>query len=284
MARYSPITSRERAPELAAWPRVLVAIAAALAGWLGGLLAWNAVREHLAWRAFRQAPTLEVTLIGTEGEIERAITDSMIERIPIELAYREEPVGAELRGRFHRFAGAAWSRSSSLSAADRSRRTAWIGSDPDQAAWLRDLRARGPLAVSRIGVDLVSRVDRPDARGEATGIGLFCAPLLAMALTLAVVAITGNPVRSRRSPAAFLYAFHAVCLLPLTFLAVSSLGLAAPLAKVFGLANEGLVPEWIALGVYGVVLVLLVPWIGFFMRITQWVKSGSDAQGSPADA
>lgn len=273
MARYAPITSRERAPELAAWPRVMVALAAVLFAWLGGVVAWSAVREQLAWRAFRAVPPIEVELIGTEGEIERAITDSMLERIPIELAYREQGTGAELRGRFHRFAGAAWSRNSSLSAADRARRPAWIGSDPDQAAWLRDLRARGPLAVTRIGNDLVSRVDRPDARGETTGVGLLSVPLLAAAATLAIVAITGNPVRSRRSPAAFLYVFHAVCLLPLTVLAVASLGLAAPLAKVFGLANEGLVPEWIALGAYGVVLILLVPWVGFFMRITQWVKA-----------
>ena len=52
MARYSPTTTRESAPELAPWPRAIVALAAVLFGALGGFIGWNAVRAHLAWRAF----------------------------------------------------------------------------------------------------------------------------------------------------------------------------------------------------------------------------------------
>jgi hypothetical protein len=62
---------------------------------------------------------------------------------------------------------------------------------------------------------------------------------------------------------------HALCLLPVVFLLVGLLGLAAPLAKVVDVPLEGLTAEGIALAVYGVVLVLLVPWTGIFIRLNQ---------------
>ena len=115
----------------------------------------------------------------------------------------------------------------------------------------------------------MSRVDRPDARGEATGVGLFAVPAFVAAVLMSVVAITGNPIRRGRSPVPFVYAAHAVCLLPVVFLLVGLLGLAAPLAKVVDVPLEGLTAEGIALAVYGVVLVLLVPWTGIFIRLNQ---------------
>jgi hypothetical protein len=273
MARYSPTTTRESAPELAPWPRAIVALAAVLFGALGGFIGWNAVRAHLAWRAFGVVAPIEVTLTGTEGEIERAIGVAQGDRLPLELAYREAADGPELRGRFHRFGETAWTQGSPLSSTSAKRRRP-LSPGPDEQAWIAELRGRGPLRVSRIGSDLVSRVDRPDARGEVTGIGLFAVPLGAAAALLAGVAITGNPIRRRRSPVLFMYAFHALCLLPVVFLAVGLLGLAAPLAKVVDVPLAGLTAEWIALAVYGVVLVLLVPWVGIVVRLSR--RPGTD--------
>jgi membrane protein implicated in regulation of membrane protease activity len=71
-----------------------------------------------------------------------------------------------------------------------------------------------------------------------------------------------------------MYAFHALCLLPVVFLAVGLLGLAAPLAKVVDVPLAGLTAEWIALAVYGVVLVLLVPWVGIVVRLSR--RPGTD--------
>ena len=273
MARYSPTTTRDSAPELAPWPRVIVAVAAVLFAAVGGLIAWNAVRAHLAWRVFRAVAPIEVTLVGTEGEIERAIGASQDDRLPLELSYREGADGPELRGRFHRFGATAWSHGAPLASTSATRRRA-LSPDPDEQAWLAQLRGRGPFAVTRIGTDLVSRVDRPDARGETTGIGLFAVPLASAAALLAAVAVTGNPIRRRRSPVLFMYAFHALCLLPVVFLAVGLLGLAAPLAKVVDVPLAGLTAEWIALAVYGVVLVLLVPWVGIVVRLSR--RPGTD--------
>ena len=272
MVRYAPITTRDDAPELAPWPRVVVAVAALAAAGLAAWIGSSAVGAYRAWRAFEAAPRISVTLAASEGEVEQAITRSQTERLPLELAYREAADAPAQLGRFHRFARTAGGREPALGAARSSSRRLLPVIDPDEEDWLRELRSRGPMEVSRIGGDLVSRVDRPDARGDIAGIGLFAVPLLAAAILLGVVAITGNPVRSRRSPVALVYLFHAVCLLPLTVSAVMAFGLAAPIGKALRLEVDGLVPEYIALGVYGVVLVVLVPWVGVFVRLHQLAR------------
>lgn len=265
MARYSPITRRERVPDLAPLPRVLVGLLAVLFAWVGGRIAWGSVRGYLAWREFARTPRIEVVVSSGEGEIERAIGESEETDRPLELAYREKGAEAELRGRFHRFGRSARAGGSPLTPV-RARQNTWLGPDLDESDWLAEIRSHAPMQVSRIGTDLVSRVDRPDARGELAGLGMFGVPFLIAAPLLAIVAIRGSPIRAARSPVLFVYAFHAVILLPLTFAAVLGLGMSAAIAKGFRVENDGLFPELAALGIYGLLLLLLVPWSGYFVR------------------
>lgn len=274
MVRYAPITSRDDAPELAPWPRVVVAIAALAATVLAAWLGTSALTDYRAWRRFESAPRISVTLAASEGEIEQAIARTQTERVPLELAYRDASDGPVLIGRFHRFARTVGGRGALLSRP--ATRRILNPTDPDEEDWLREIRSRGSMQCSRVGADLVSRVDRPDARGDILSVGLFAVPLLTVAILLTAVAITGNPVRSRRSPVAMVYLFHAVCLLPLTVSAVLAFGVAYPIGKALRLDVDGLVPESIALGIYAVVLVLLVPWVGVFVRLNQLARPSSN--------